>query len=116
MPRARHDTRLTDGRLLHRLMKGPVKGGIVHTARSLAEATGVPKSKVSYMIRGKCRGLDAASAIRIAEALSIQPQVLFAPDPYIFMNVNKEDSNADDPGGEVTGGPSGGSHELVEHD
>lgn len=80
--------RLTDGNLLGRLMRCPDKGGRRHTVRSLAEATGVSKSKISYMLRDRQTKLPESKASAMAEAVDVRRKALFTPISSTFVNVD----------------------------
>lgn len=90
VPRARGDYAI-DGQLLKRLMKGPLKGGTIHTARTLGKVTGLSPGKVNALISGERPTVDAATAARLAQAVQVHFDALSTPNPFTFVNVNKEE-------------------------
>ena len=79
--------RLTDGALLGRLMRCPDPSGQRHTVRSLADATGLGKSKIGYMLHDRQTTVTADQAEAIATALGVRRKALFRSVP--FGNDNK---------------------------
>lgn len=82
--------RLTDGDLLGRLMRCPDKGGRRHTVRSLAAATGVSKSKISYMLKDRQTRLPESKATAMAEAVDVHRKALFTPIVSASADTDKE--------------------------
>lgn len=78
--------RLTSGHLLNRLMRCPDTGGIRHTVRSIADASGVGKSKISNMLNGRQMTVTTEQALAIAEAVDIPLAALFTPLVSTFKN------------------------------
>ena len=78
--------RLNDGALLARLMRCPDRGGRRHTVRSLAAATGISKSKISYMLRDQQTKLPQSKATAAAEAVGVHRKALFTPILSTFTN------------------------------
>lgn len=84
--------RLTDGKLLARLMRCPDKGGRRHTVRSLSAVTGVSKSKISSMTRDKpTRPLPAAQADLLAEEVGVRRKAIFTPTLSAYADTDKEE-------------------------
>jgi hypothetical protein len=81
---------LIHGLLLRRLMRCPDTGGTRHTVRSLAEASGVSKSKIGYMMRGRQMRVTASQARAIAEAVGLPREALFTPTTSTFTNATTE--------------------------
>jgi hypothetical protein len=86
----RHDDRyrLIDGQLLGRLMRRPDHGGTRHTVRSLAAVSGVGKSKISCMLRGRQKDVTAEQAAAIATAVGARRKALFLPSTFVIANAN----------------------------
>ena len=80
--------RLIDGDLLGRLMRCPDKGGRRHTVRSLAEVTGISKSKISYMLRDRQTKLPQSKATALAEAVDVRRKALFMPMMSTFTDAD----------------------------
>lgn len=80
--------RLIDGDLLGRLMRCPNKGGTRHTVRSLADATGISKSKISNMLNGRQTKLPESKASATAAAVGVDRRALFTPIVFTFTNSN----------------------------
>jgi hypothetical protein len=80
--------RLIDGDLLGRLMKCPDKGGTRHTVRSLADATGISKSKISNMLNDRQTKLPESKASATAAAVGVNREALFIPITFTFTNTN----------------------------
>ncbi|MFD8075867.1 hypothetical protein ACFV3E_24825 [Streptomyces sp. NPDC059718] len=70
---------LIDGDLLRRLMRCPDKGGTRHTARSLAAAAGLSKSKVNRMTNGHSKRVTEPQATATAEAVGVRRKAIFTP-------------------------------------
>lgn len=85
--------RLTSGHLLNRLMRCPDTGGTRHTVRSLAAASGVGKSKISYMTQGRQMVVTAEQASAIAEAVDIPRTALFAPIASTFKDASTREAS-----------------------
>jgi hypothetical protein len=82
---------LTDGQLLLRLMRCPDRGGRRHTVRSLAEATGVSKSKISSMTRDEpTRPLNATQATAMAREVGVRRKAIFTPIVSVSADTDKE--------------------------
>lgn len=84
--------RLTSGHLLNRLMRCPDTGGTRHTVRSLAAVSGVGKSKIGYMIRGRQMMVTTEQATAIAEAVDIPRTALFTPITSTFKNTSTREA------------------------
>jgi transcriptional regulator with XRE-family HTH domain len=80
--------RLIDSDLLGRLMRYPNKGGTRHTVRSLADATGISKSKISNMLNGRQTKLPESKATATAVAVGVNRKALFTPIVFTFTNLN----------------------------
>lgn len=80
--------RLIDGGLLGRLMRCPDEGGAHHTVRSLADATGISKSKISNMLNGRQTKLPESKASAAAAAVGVNRKALFTPITFTFTNVD----------------------------
>ena len=82
---------LIDGALLLRLMKCPDRGGQRHTVRSLAEATGIGRSKISKMTRGESvRPLTGAQASDMARAVGVRRKAIFTHSLSVSANTDEE--------------------------
>ncbi|MGW1039845.1 hypothetical protein [Streptomyces sp. NPDC002547] len=81
---------LIDGDLLGRLMRCPDPDGQRHTVRSLAEATGVSKSKISYMLKDKQKKLPESKASAMAQAVHVRRRALFTPIVSASADTDKE--------------------------
>ncbi|MEV6105753.1 helix-turn-helix domain-containing protein [Streptomyces sp. NPDC051940] len=79
---------LNDGPLLRRLMRCPDVDGTRHTVRTLADAIGIGKSKVSAMLNGRQPKLTASQARRAAEAVGVTRKALFTPSLSAFANTD----------------------------
>ena len=86
--------RLTDGPLLSRLMRCPDEGGTRHTVRSLADVSGVGKSKLSCMLRDRQMRVTSEQAVRIAEAVGVRRTALFTPIVSAFADTDDAGGNA----------------------
>lgn len=86
MPNQEPTYRLNDGELLAHLMRCPGSGGRRHTVRSLAAATGISKSKISYMIRDQQTKVSESKATAAAEAVGFHRKALFTPIMSTFTN------------------------------
>ncbi|MBZ6258800.1 hypothetical protein KVH22_25125 [Streptomyces olivaceus] len=83
---------LIDGELLLRLMKCPDRGGQRHTVRTLAEAAGIGRTKVSKMTRGESvRPLTAAQATNMARAVGIRRKAIFTHILSVSADTDKEE-------------------------
>lgn len=83
---------LIDGELLLRLMKCPDRGGRVHTARSLAQATGISKSKIHSMTRDQStRPLTGEQAAALAEAVHVRRKAIFTPIVSVFADTDSNE-------------------------
>lgn len=89
-PDAEQTYRLTDGDLLGRLMRCPDEGGRRHTVRSLSAATGISKSKISYMLRDQQTKLPESKASATAQAVGVRRRALFTPIVSTFKNTDTD--------------------------
>jgi hypothetical protein len=80
--------RLTNAPLLKRLMRGPTENGRRHTARSLADATGISKSKIWHMIHGRQSKLPQSKMQAVLDEVDAEEDWLFTAIPFTFKNVN----------------------------
>lgn len=81
--------RLIDGDLLARLMRCPDKGGTRHTTRSLSDATGISKSKISNMTRDEpTRPLPETQASLLAQAVGVRRRAIFTPTMSASADTN----------------------------
>jgi DNA-binding transcriptional regulator YdaS (Cro superfamily) len=69
-------------------MRCPDASGKRHTLRSLADTTGVSKSKLNSMIHGHQLDVTAEQALAIAEAVGVQRGALFTPKTFVIANAN----------------------------
>lgn len=67
-----------DAGVLRHLAEHPARGKR-YTTRELAEHVGASHSTIGHLLTGARTTLDAALAARIAEAIGVPPQVIFAP-------------------------------------
>lgn len=85
---------LIDGELLLRLMKCPDRGGRVHTARSLAKATGISKSKIHSMTRDQpTRPLTGEQATALAGAVHVRRKAIFTPIVSVFADTDIDEED-----------------------
>jgi hypothetical protein len=68
---------LIDGQLLSRLMRCPEPDGTRHTLRSLAQASGLSKSKVAHMVHGRRPLVSKEQAAAIAAAVGVRREAVF---------------------------------------
>ncbi|MDX2707300.1 hypothetical protein PV350_31260 [Streptomyces sp. PA03-6a] len=85
------DYELNDGHLLRRLMRCPDKGGTRHTVRSLADATGLSKSKISNMLNDRSKKVPEGAADATAEAVGEQRKALFTPIASTSTDADNEE-------------------------
>ena len=90
MPDQEPTYRLNDGELLSRLMRCPDRGGRRHTVRSLAEVTGISKSKISCMLRDRQTKLPQSKATALADAVDVRRKALFTPIASASADADKE--------------------------
>lgn len=88
MPDTEPIYRLTNASLLKRLMRGPTENGRRHTARSLAAATGISKSKIWHMINGRQPKLPQSKMRAVLNEVDAEQAWLFTPITYTFKNAN----------------------------
>ncbi|MET9140510.1 hypothetical protein [Streptomyces parvulus] len=83
---------LIDGELLLRLMKCPDRGGQKHTVRTLAEATGLGRTKISKMTRDEpVRPLTAMQASAMARAVNVRRKAIFTQTLSVSADTDEEE-------------------------
>lgn len=107
--------RVHDGALLHRLMKQPLPGGMVHSVRSLASATGVSYSKIQKLVKEERPTVSEDEADLIAAAVQSRRRALFSPCSSSFEDGNEMEREGHEPAGPIGPGQPRGAHQLGEH-
>ncbi|CAL9599768.1 hypothetical protein [Streptomyces sp. enrichment culture] len=83
---------LIDGELLLRLMKCPDRGGQKHTVRTLAEVTGIGRTKISKMTRGEpVRPLNGTQASNMARAVGVSRKAIFTHTLSVSADTDEEE-------------------------